>query len=184
MYFGLVHYPRILHKGFQTFRQRFDPFSDLLPEHITFIHPVPECVGQEKIEKHIEKILGNWKPFDVHFCTLEKTWDHWLYMGAKEGGKKVVQFHDELYEGILRPYLREDLPFYPHIGLGFFGLENYDFNNPTAELSLDENKFKKALQEFKDLGFDYWCTIDKLTLVKINSDFTECVDLRNFKINS
>ncbi len=182
MYFALVHYPNILHKGFQSFRQKFDPYSELLPEHVTFIHPVPEIVGQEKLEKHIETILKNWQAFDVHFCILEKTWDHWLYMGAKEGKELVVELHDEFYEGILRPYLREDLPFYPHIGLGLFSKEEYDFNNPTAQLTLDKNKFKNAKKEFEDLGFEYRCTIDKLTLITVNSDFTECYSLRDFNL--
>ncbi len=183
MYFGLVHYPHISHEGFQSFRHIYDPYSELLPEHVTFIYPVPESVGRQNLEKHIEKVLKTWKPFKVHFCTLEKTWDHWLYLGAKEGKEMVVELHDKLYEGILSSYLRDDLPFYPHIGLGLFSMETYDFNNPTAKLTLDGRKFKQARKEFEDMGFDLWCTIDRLTLVKVNSDFTECIDLRDFVMN-
>ena len=182
MYFGLVHYPQIGHKGFQSFRNKYEPYSQLLPEHVTFIHPVLETIGKKKLEKHIERVLSNWKPFKVHFCNLEKTWDHWMYLGADEGNKLVLELHDKLYEGILRPYLRKDLPFYTHIGLGLFSKETYDFNNPTAELTLDEEKYYQARKEFEDLEFDLWCTIDRLTLIKINSEFTECVDMRNYSI--
>jgi len=184
MYFGLVHYPQIKHKDFQSFRHEYDPYSELLPEHITFIYPVPETVGREKLDKHIEKVLSLWKPFNVHFSILEKTWDHWLYLGAKEGHNQVVELHDKFYEGILSPYLRDDLPYYPHIGLGLFSKEAYDFNDPTAELTLDKEKYEKARKKFEDMGFDLWCTIDRLTLVKINSDFTECEELRDFIINN
>jgi len=182
MYFGLVHYPQIKHDGFQNFRDRYDPYSNLLPEHITFIHPVPEDVGRKKLERHIEIVLDCWESFKVHFCLIEKTWDHWMYLGAKEGHNLVVDLHDKLYKGLLSPYLRKDLPFYPHIGLGFFSGEAYDFDNPTAELTLDEKRYFIACQEFEDLGIDIWCTIDRLTLVKVNSTYTECIGLRDFSL--
>lgn len=182
MFFGLVHYPHIEHKGFQSFRHKYEPFFQLLPEHVPFVHPVPENIGRKELEKHIEKVLSRWKPFNVHFCILEKTWDHWLFLGAKEGYKEVVDLHDQLYNGILSPFLRKDLPFYPHIGLGLFSREAYDFDDPTAALTLDEKKYNSARQEFEDLEFDIWCTIDKLTLVEINSNYTECVDLNNYLI--
>lgn len=184
MYLGLVHYPQITHEGFQSFRKKYDPYAGLISAHVTFIFPVPEMIGRKKLEAHIEKILSSWKPFRVHFCTLEKTWDHWLYLGAKEGHDLVVRLHDELYGGILRLHLREDLPFYPHIGLGLFSKEAYDFENPTAELTLDDEKYQRARKEFEDLGFDLWCTIDRLMLVRINSDFTECLDMNEFALNS
>ena len=182
MYFGLVHYPQITHQGFQSFRNKYEPYSHLLPEHVTFIHPVPVNIGREKLERHIEVVLSKWKPFKVHFCLLEKTWDHWLYLGAKEGHNQVVDLHDQLYKGILNPFHRKDLPFYPHIGLGLFSREAYDFDNPSAELTLDVQKYNKARQEFEDLKIDIWCTIDRLTLVEITSNYTECVDLINYWI--
>lgn len=182
MYFALVYYPQIEHEGFQLFRHKYEPYSELLPEHIPFIFPVPEVVGRETLEKHIDKVVSAWKPFDVHFCTLKKTWDHWLYLGAKEGYDSVVALHDKLYEGMLSSHLRKDLPYTPHIGLGLFSKEAYDFNNPIAELTLDEEKFNNARKEFEEMGFDLWCTVDRLTLLKINADFTECVDLRDFVI--
>lgn len=184
MYYALVYYPRIEHKGFHDFRRQYEPYSELLPEHLPFVYPVPESIGLKKLEEHIENVLDTWKPFDVHFCTLEKTWDHWLYVGAKEGHDSVVELHDDLYEGILSPYLRKDLPFYPHIGLGLFSKEAYDFSNPTAELTLNEEKYNAAFKAFEAMEFDHWCTIDKLTLAQLNANLTECIDLRYFLINN
>ena len=182
MYLGLVHYPKIENEGFQAFRRKYEPYSQLLPEHVPFVHPVPEILGRDEVERHIKKVLSFWEPFKVHFCMLQKTWDHWLYLGAKEGHMQVVELHDRLYEGILSPYLREDLPFYPHIGLGLFSKEAYDFDNPTAELTLDEKRYKQARKEFEELEMDIWCTIDRMTLVRINSDYTECIDLNDFSL--
>ena len=180
MYFALVNYPNIKDAGFHLFRNKYDSYSTLMPEHITFIFAVPQDIGRKKIEHHIRGVLETWDPFDVHFCNIEKTWDHCMYLGAKEGHDAVVKLHDAFYEGILKPYLRQDLPFDPHIGLGFFSKEDYDLNNPTAELTLDEDKYEQALKECEAQKFDFWCTIDKLTLVEINADFTQVNDLDEY----
>jgi hypothetical protein len=183
MYFGLVYYPQVLHEGFQSFRLKYDPFSELIAEHVTFIFPVPSIIGREKLEDHIEDVLINWQPFKVHFCTLEKTWDQWLFLVLKEGNDFMIKLHDELYTDFLTPYLRNDLPYTPHVGLGFFSKGQYDFTNPTAQLSLDEKLYNKAKMEFENLRLDFWRTIDHLTLIKINTDFSKCWDLMEFRIN-
>ncbi len=182
MYLALVYFPEIEHEGFHAFRQKYEPFAGLLPAHMTFIFPVDESIGWKALEQHISGILGGWSPFQVHFCRLEKTVDHWLFWTLHEGNETVRGLHDELYTGILAPHLREDLPFVPHIGLGLFSREAYDFNEPTAELTLDEERYSKARKEFEDLGLDLWCTIDQLTLLNIDEGFTEITVLKTFKI--
>ncbi len=177
MYFAVVYYPDIKDERFRALRIRYEPFADLLPPHVTFIFPLSQSVGREAIEAHIANILVKWEPFEVHFCTLEKSWDHWLYLGASEGKKKVINLHDDLYSGILQPYLRNDLPFYPHIALGHFGKESYDLHNPTAELTFDEKKFQKAKSEFEGLHLDLWCKIDHLHLLEVKDDFSHCREL-------
>ena len=139
-YLALVYYPVIEHKGFHDFRMTYEPYASLLPPHIPFIFPLEESFGMEKLKTHIQSVLTQWQAFDMHFCKLEKTWDHWLFLGADEGNIKAIDLHDQLYEGTLAPFLREDLPYTPHIGLGLFSTENYDFHNPTAKLDLDQEK--------------------------------------------
>ncbi len=182
-YLALVYYPIIEHEGFHNFRMTYEPYATLLPPHIPFIFPLEESFGIEKLKSHIQRVLIQWKAFDMHFCKLEKTWDHWLFLGAVEGDNKAIELHDDLYEGALAPYLREDLPYTPHIGLGLFSTENYDFHNPTAKLSLDQEKYNRGRQEFEDLDFALWCHIDELTLVRVNEEFTSCEDVFSFRLN-
>jgi hypothetical protein len=183
MYFALVYYPKIEQKEFHLLRNKYEPYANLLPEHLAFLKPVPGSVGEENLKRHIKSILIKWEPFNVHFYGLEKSWDHWLLLVLKEGNQKAIKLHDELYSGILSPYLRKDLPYTPHVGLGLFSKENYDVSNPTAQLSLDEEKYQSARAEFKNLGLDFWRTIDHLTLVKINPDFSRCWDIMDFRLN-
>ena len=182
MYLALVYFPQIDHEGFHEFRNTYEPYAALLREHMTFMFPVPESIGREELEKHISEVLSHRDPFKVHFCLLEKTVDHWLFWTLEEGMKLAVGLHDELYSGILSPHLKTDLPFIPHIGLGLFSTENYDFNDPYAELTLDQGRYERARKEFEALNMDLWCTIDHLALLRINEEYTECTELRRFSL--
>lgn len=182
MYLALVYYPEIEHEGFLKFRETYEPFHALLPPHLPFIFPLEESFGLEKLKEHVLVILDGWNCFEMHFCKLKKTWDHWLFLAAKKGNAKAIRLHDELYTGDLKAFLREDLPYTPHIGLGLFSKEAYDFEDPTAPLTLDEEKYKHAKGEFEELNFELWCTVDKLTLVRVNEEFTSCSDLFSFEL--
>lgn len=184
MYLALVYYPEIDHKGFHRFRTTYEPFAALLPPHLPFIFPLEASFGIEHMKSHIQAVIKRWHAFDMHFCKLEKTWDHWLFLGAEAGNDLAILLHDELYSGELEPYLREDLPYTPHIGLGLFSIESYDFHNPTAELALDENKYKSARAEFEALNFDLWCKVNTLTMVQVNEAFTKCEDLFTFTLDT
>ena len=182
MYYGLVYFPRIEHSGFHAFRKEYDPFTAFIPEHITFIYPVPETIDISKLESHINSITEAWRPFSIHFCEIDLTKDHWLFLGAKEGKREAIKLHDELYTGILSEQLRKDLPYDPRLGLGLFSKEKYDITNPTAELTLDYNKYTKARKKFEAFNFKLHCTIDKLTLLKINTDFTKYEEVLTFNL--
>lgn len=183
MYYSLVNFPKIESKKFHNFRNKYDPFVDLLPVHIVFIFPVPDSVGLKNLENHIQKIVDHWQPIDARFNEFEKTFDHWLMLIPSEGRSEIIQLHDEFYQGILAPYLREDLPYSPHNGLGFFSKENYNFDNPTAQLTLDEPKYEKALRACKNFGFDFRITIDKLTLIEVNETYTKSKNICDFSLN-
>jgi len=161
-------------------KRLYEPYAGLLPEHVTFVFPVRESIGHLALEQHIITVLEPWKPFRIHFSRLMKTVDHWLFWIPEEGKEEAIGLHDELYTGILSEHLREDLPYTPHIGLGLFSREDYDFENPTAELTLDEDRYQQARKEFTEMNLDLWCTIDQLDLLSINDDFTECKRLHTF----
>jgi len=154
MYYSLANFPKIENEKFHKFRNKYEPYAHLLSQHIAFIFPVHKILGFEKLKNHIQGELTHWKPFDIHFKNLEKTFDHWLMLTPDEGREEAIKLHNELYRGILAPYLREDLPYTPHIALGLFSTEKYDLNNPTAKLTLDEKKYEKALNKFKALNFE------------------------------
>ena len=71
-----------------------------------------------------------------------------------------------------------------YLALGYFGYEKYDFYFPEKIQSLDEDKCNHAKMEFQKVGLDFWRKVNKLTLVKVNDDFSKCWNIKNFEINS
>ena len=97
-------------------------------------------------------------------------------MTLEEGNDKVIALHDKLYTGVLAPFLRKDLGYIPHIGLGLFLTKSsgYKVTDPTPQ-ALDDNKHKIALQEAESLILTYWVELDNLELVTLDDKATKIV---------
>jgi hypothetical protein len=86
------------------------------------------AVEEGKFIEHVETVLKNWAPFPIRIGGFMKSWDHWMFLLLKEGNKEAIALHDELYTGILSPYLRRDIEYIPHIGIGLFVREGAGYN--------------------------------------------------------
>ena len=172
MYCALVYNPEFderTRENIETFRRRHDSFVDCWEPHIPFIFPVP-CseVEEAKLIEHIETVLKKWKPFPIRIGGFAKSWDHWLLLLLKDGNEKVTALHDELYTGILSPYLRKDLEFIPHIGLALFARKDAGYNALDPKVvDYDEKLYRQALEEAESLKIDSFDIIDRLFLDKV-----------------
>jgi len=172
MHYSLVCYPEFDEKteeNIEAFRRKYDPFVDSWRPHIPFIFPVP-CNGveEERFTDHVETVLKNWKPFPVRIGGFAKSWDHWLFLLLKEGNREAVALHDELYTGILSPYLRRDIEYIPHIGIGLFARKNAGYNAlDPKKVDFDAKLYSQALKEAESLKINSFDTVDKLVLNKV-----------------
>ena len=91
-----------------------------------------------------------WKPFPVHLLGLQESHDGYLFLTVREGSSDLVELHRNIYTGPLRPYLREDIPFVPHLTLGAFS--------------------DRASKEAKILDLDLRCELESLHLVRLVDD--------------
>ena len=184
MYYSLVHFPNIDKNQINNFRKKYDPYINLIDAHITIIFPVPGSVTKDQLINHINKILQNWKSFDIHIKDTEKAWDHWMFLLLEKGNTEINKLHDELYSGMLKPFLRKDIKYIPHIAIGLFIKEVavYDLKDPQ-KTNFDKNTYEDALKEVKQLNFDYNSTVNKLSIVEINDDFTKSILIKEFQLN-
>ena len=177
MHYALTYYPKFDKKteeNIEAFRRRYDLFVDSWKPHIPFIFPVP-CseVEETKLIEHIETVLKKWEPFPIRIGGFEKSWDHWLLLLLKEGNEEAIDLHDGLYTGILSPYLRRDIEYIPHIGIGLFVRRDAGYNAlDPQKVAFDAKLYSQALEEAKSLKIDSFDTVDKLLLRKviINAD--------------
>lgn len=181
MLYALIFYTELEKEGILTFRKKYDPWWDLIQDHLTLIFPVPGSIGLEKITRHIETVLEGWDPFKIRLSRLEKSWDHFLFLTLDYGNSNVIRLHDELYSGILGPFENKEIKFIPHIGIGHFSIGEYDPLNPER-LKLDEETFNKAMMEAQNLCIDCVRKVDKLTLVELDENLSGCRDINQFQL--
>jgi hypothetical protein len=171
MHYALLYYPKFDRKteeNIKAFRRKYDPFVDSWKPHIPFMFPVP-CseVEEAKLTEHVETVLKNWKPFPIHIGGFRKSWDHWLFLLLKKGNEEAIALHDELYTGILSPYLRRDIEYIPHIGIGLFVRKDAGYNALDPKIvDFDAKLYSQALKEAESLKIDSFDTVDRLVLSK------------------
>jgi hypothetical protein len=171
-YYGLVYNPKFdnrTEESIKAFRRKYDSFVDYWEPHIPFIFPIP-CseIDETELTGHIKSVLRKWKPFPIDIGGFTKSWDHWLLLLLKEGNEKVIALHDELYTGVLSPFLRKDIEYIPHIGLALFARRNAGYNalDPRV-VDFDEKLCRHALAEAESLQIDTSDIIDKLFLNRV-----------------
>jgi 2'-5' RNA ligase len=183
MFYVLVHFPDIDTVKIDRFRKKYDPTFELIEAHITIIFPVPASIGEKNLTEHIEKKLEGWSEFDIHLSGFEKSWDNWLFLVLREGRDQVIRLYDDLYQGILEPYLRKDIQFIPHLALGLFVKHKADYQyEAPSQLPFDEEAYSSARQEAESMELDYICVFNKLHLLEINDDFTSISLIREFEL--
>jgi hypothetical protein len=172
MHYVLVYYPRFdwkTEESIEAFRRKYDPFAGCWKPHIPFIFPVA-CSEIEEADfaEHVEAVLRNWKPFRIRIGGFRKSWDHWLFLLLKEGNEEAVALHDELYDGVLSRFLKRDIKYIPHIGIGLFVRKEAGYNvlNPE-EVDLDARLYSEALKEAESLNVDSFDTVDRLSMSRM-----------------
>lgn len=193
MYYALVYNPKFDKRtvgNIGTFRRKYDSFVDYWEPHMPFIFPVP-CseIEETKLVRHIKLILNRWKPFPIRIGGFTKSWDHWLLLLLKKGNEEVIALHDELYTGILSPYLRKDIEYIPHIGLALFVRKNAGFNVIDPKITnCDEKLYRQALAEAEAFKIDSSDIIDRLFLNRVilkgkkNALFCKFIDRKIFRL--
>lgn len=185
MLHAVVFKPKIDQSKINAFRAKYDPHANLIDPHITLVFPINEnSIDKQALIKHIENVLCKEKAFKIHLQGLEKSWDHWLNLILKDGNNDVIRLHDQLYTNVLAPFLRKDLRYTPHVGLGLFvsNSSQYNVTDPTLR-TLDKEKYKMALQETETINFDYWTVLNNLELITLDDKATTIIDQQQFMLS-
>jgi hypothetical protein len=173
MHYVVLYYPKFDEKtqaSIEAFRRKYDPYAGSLKPHIPFLFPVPYSeVEESRLVEHVGAVLRNWKPFSIQMKGFGKSWDNWLFLLLKRGNGNAIALHDDLYTGILSRYLRRDIEYIPHVGMGLFVKQAPEYNvlDPRT-YNCDAKLYSQALKEAKLLEINSFDTIDRLFLEKIS----------------
>jgi 2'-5' RNA ligase len=127
MSFAVISYPKFIPNDGEMIPVMESIYHKLiypkLAPHFTFVFP-QASVPQKQLIDHVQTIAANHAPIPFVIRRVEMVADklsrnHYLFLVPNEGFDGVVQLHDDLYTGLLADELRSDIPFVPHITLGY-----------------------------------------------------------------
>jgi 2'-5' RNA ligase len=184
-YYSVGIFPSLPEEPIASFRRHHDPTVDLVAPHLTLVFPVAVQIGGRAFGEHVRRVASATRPFDIHLTGLEKSWDHWLFLLVAEGRVEALALHDALYSGILAPHLREDLPYEPHVGLGFFA-EHEDAHDLLEVRSrrVDRARFDSALREAEAMELDYTVRVEEVVVVGLDEEATRLTMLERLQLRS
>lgn len=126
--------------------------------HFTFVFPT-SAANQDAVMRHVESIGAESTICQIAFvirCCLPvkdvlSSQTH-LFLTPDEGLSQIVKLHDRLYTGILHPELRLDIPYIPHMTLGY---------------SDDAQYCKQVADELNQTNFEITGKLDALSVLAI-----------------
>ena len=142
--FAVAWFPRFEGiERIEAFRRRHDPMAALVPAHLSLVFPFPTALSALQVETHVQRVVSRWPPIPVTFRHVRIQASEFLFLMASRGAASITALHDKLYTRSLRPHLRRDLPYEPHITLARY--PGYE----ALESALDEarHEFRGELGE-------------------------------------
>jgi 2'-5' RNA ligase len=105
------------------FRQKHDaPRHERIQAHFTLVFGCT-ALGLDEYTSHVAAVARMSKPisFSCKYAMLgndDQSEIAYVFLVPDEGNAEISLLHDRLYTGLLRPHLRLDLPYIPHITIG------------------------------------------------------------------
>jgi 2'-5' RNA ligase len=155
---ALVAYPTLEERDrlwIESIRARHDPQALLISAHFTLVFPVELEV--EMVAAHASSRLRDACSIPFVLRRAEAVPDtigggcH-VFLVPQEGREALTALHDRLYEGVLRPHLREDVPFPPHV---------------TVAGSRDVGECERLAEMLNRQGVDVKGTVSSIELIEV-----------------
>jgi 2'-5' RNA ligase len=140
----------------EAFRRRHDPMASLSPAHVSLVFPFPTALKRLQVETHVRRVVSLWPPLPVSFRGVRLHANEFVFLMAARGATSVVALHDKLYTRSIRPHLRRDLAYEPHITIA---------RNPS--FAVLEGALEAAREAFGDEMAD---TLREVSLLAVASD--------------
>lgn len=171
-----VAYPKLTSPDaslIRDFRRQHDKnYVDVIDAHWTMIFPgSSEGVDEQRLRDHIFSVATESFPirFSCRYALVyddDSNDDYYIFLVPDEGFSEISRLHDRLYSDFMRPSLRLDIPYVPHIGIA------------TGK---DPNHLYDLAREWNAAGHEIHGMIDALTLCSYDGRTVQ--DLETFPLS-
>jgi 2'-5' RNA ligase len=105
----------------EAVRSKHDPQAQRIAAHFTLVFPV--AVSLAALSDEVADIIEAHSPISF---TVRAALAHsdavadggHVFLVPEEGRMDITRLHERLYEGVLKPHRRLDIPFVPHVTVG------------------------------------------------------------------
>jgi 2'-5' RNA ligase len=127
MSIAVIAYPKFIpneNKFFSVNRTKYPKLTyPKFESHFTLIFP-QVSVPLESLVEHVQAVVVDQPAIPFSMRRVQAVADvlsdnTYLFLVPDEGYEAVFQLHDRLYTGVLAAELRTDIPFIPHITIGY-----------------------------------------------------------------
>jgi len=140
----------------EALRARHDPMAAQVPAHLTLVFPFGTNLKRLQMETHVRRVAAKWPPIAVTFRAIRMHGNEFVFLMAGRGAASVTAFHDRLYTRSLRPHLRPEFPYEPHI---------------TVARQAEPARLERAYHEAKDeLQEEYVDVLREVDLLAVEPD--------------
>ena len=101
----------------EAFRARHDPAAAQVPAHLSLVFPFGSNLTPLQLETHVRRVAARWPPVSVTFRAVRLHANEFVFLMAARGAESLGALHERLYTRSLRPHLRPEFPYEPHITL-------------------------------------------------------------------
>lgn len=101
-----------------AFRHQYDPLARLIPAHLILVFPFESDLTTPQLQAHVTTVAAAFRPFPIALQGITGHADEYLFLNVKRGNDTLIALHDQLYSGILAPYLSRAHTILPHLTVG------------------------------------------------------------------
>ncbi|HGP3674191.1 TPA: 2'-5' RNA ligase family protein [Bacillus pacificus] len=139
----------------ENIRQKHDPLFEVIPPHITIVFPFKSNISSDALKSHILNLSKGVGKIEVEFANLITNVGNYLFLEVEGGKEQIEELHDLLYTEPLTQFLKEDIPYIPHVTVG-----RKESAELAAEVAKDIPSFPQKLQ----------CVIDRISVERIGEN--------------
>lgn len=136
----------------EAIRKKHDPLFGLIHPHITLVFPFESSLSNDELKTHIVKVLQEIHPIEIEFTDYISKEEEYLFLLIERGRERIEELHDKLYTRPLFEFLRNDIPYIPHVTVG---------RKESEKLAME------TAENIPNLNTRLQCTFGKVTVERI-----------------